>query len=204
MALLTSEIYRCKAELGYNVLTINSEPRIDHVAIFDQVIQPYTQAGATTTSSTAVTAGSEPAPAVVLLASATGFTVGDTIVVDVDARQERATIQSLSGFAATVLLSNSHSGTYPVTVEGGEAIVRDILRKLYALTGPGGQIEAFASSAGLKRAEDIEWYANGSGGSSKFDDLKRLRMYYRDELSSALGVPNMWRMRGGSSRSALY
>lgn len=204
MALLTSELRRIRAELGYNILNAGAEPYIGVHAMFETVIAAFTQAGATTTSSTTVVAATSPTPSTLTLASATGFSSGDVVVIDVDSRQERATIQSLSGASATVLLLSAHTGTYPVTVEGGEAIVRDILRKLYSLSNPGGQLEGFASTAGLKRAEDIEWFSNASGGSSKFDDLKKLRMYWRDELASVLGVPNLWRYKGGGGRSEFY
>ena len=56
MALLDSEIARCKYELGYNVLTISAEPYIGVARVFELVIQPNLLAGAITTSSTAVTA----------------------------------------------------------------------------------------------------------------------------------------------------
>ena len=52
MALLTSEITRIKAELGYPLLSNSAEPFVGIVAIFEQVIQPYTLAGAATTSAT--------------------------------------------------------------------------------------------------------------------------------------------------------
>jgi hypothetical protein len=41
MALTDSEVARCKAELGYSVLSNGASPWIDIVAIFEQVIQPY-------------------------------------------------------------------------------------------------------------------------------------------------------------------
>jgi hypothetical protein len=205
MALLTSELRRIRVELGYNALNAGAEPYIGVHAMFETVIAAFLQAGATTSSITNVVAASAPTPVAITLTDATGFSAGDVVVLDVDSRQERATIQALSGSSMTVQLMGAHSGaSYPVTVEGGEAIVRDILRKLYSLSNPGGQLEGFASTAGLKRAEDIEWYANGSGGSSQFDDLKKLRMYWRDELASALGVTNLWRYRGGGGRSEFY
>lgn len=205
MALLTSEIRRIRVELGYNALNAGAEPYISVVAMFETVISTYLQAGAVTTSSTSVTAQTSPTPVAITLDDVTGFTAGDVVVVDVDSRQERATIQALVGSAITLQLLGAHSGaSYPVTVEGGEAIVRDILRKIYSISNPGGQLEGFASSAGLKRAEDIEWYSTGSGGSSQFSDLRKLRMYWRDELASVLGVPNLWRLKSGGGRSEFY
>ncbi len=210
MALLDSEVARIRHEVGANVLTIGAEPRIDHLALFEQVIQPYTQAGASTTCATAVTAATSPTPVALTLTSATGFSAGDRVVIDVDARQEVATIQSLAGAIATVQLSLAHTGTYPVTVEGGETIIRGILKQLDAIGGASsGFLTASMSIAGIKRAEDVEWFGHtGSavgGGSGRVGELKALRMYLRDELASVLGIPNFWRLRSnGGGLSALY
>ncbi len=210
MALLDSEVARIRHEVGANSLTIGAEPRIDHLALFEQVIQPYTQAGASTTSSTAVTAATSPTPVAITLTSATGFSSGDRVVVDVDARQEVATIQNLVGAIATVQLSLAHSGTYPVTVEGGETIIRGILKQLDAIgSAVSGHLYTSAQTAGLKRADDVEWYGATGGsvgsGTSRTGELKAMRMMWRDELASALGIPNFWRLRSnGGGRSALY
>jgi hypothetical protein len=210
MALLDSEVVRLRYETGANVLTIGAEPRIDHLAIFEQVIQPYMSSGATTTSATAVTAATSPTPVAITLTSATGFSSGDRVVVDVDARQEVATIQSLVGAVATVQLSLAHSGTYPVTVEGGETIIRGILKQLDAIgSAVNGHLFTSGQTAGLKSVDEISWYGATGGsvgsGTSRTGELKAMRMYWRDELASALGIPNFWRMRSnGGGRSALY
>lgn len=203
MALLTSEIMRIRVELGYNALNVGAEPYIGTQAVFNQVIQTYMQGGASTTSSTAVTAAATPTPVTLTLASATSFTVGDHVAVDVDARYESAVIETLSGSTITVLLSGTHSGTYPVSVEGGESIVREALRAIAAckalLTGSG------LRSAGLKRADEVEFYATTRGASSRLADIRHELATWRDELAAVLGVQNLWRVRGGSARGvALY
>lgn len=204
MALLTSEIDRIRFETGHNVLDVGAEPYIGVTALFDQVIAAYLRDGATTTSATAVTAATTHTPVAITLASATGFAAGARVIVDVDTRQEAATIQSLAGAVATVQLTKAHSGTYPVTVEGGESMVRAILARLNSVVS---QIESAASGAGLKRAEDVEWYPDGGAmsGSGRMGTLNKLRDRWRDELCSLLGVRNMWRVRRGSGLSvALY
>jgi bifunctional DNA-binding transcriptional regulator/antitoxin component of YhaV-PrlF toxin-antitoxin module len=211
VALLDSEVARIKYELGYNVLAVGAEPYIGIVAVFDQVIQPYTTAGAATTSSTPVTAATSPTPQTLVLASATGFNVGDVVVVDVDSRQERATIQALSGASATAQLSLAHSGTYPVTVEGGETIVREILRELRLLStgmnGTSGTISTIRSRLGLKKVDDVEFFGGGntlaSQGRDPLTSLLELREYWRDELAGLLGIPrlNDKRNSGGSEVS---
>lgn len=199
MALTDSEVARLRAELGYSVLTIGAEPRIDHVAIFEQVIQPYTQAGASTTSATAVTAASAPTPVALTLASATGFAAGVRVVIDVDTRQEVVTVQSIAGAVITVQLSLTHSGTYSVSVEGGETMVRQVLRRLEAVST---QIDQAASTAGIKKVDEIEFFA---AETSQSKELNRLQMSHRDELAALLGIPNMWRRRSGAGlTTSLY
>lgn len=200
MALSTSELRRIRAELGYNVLNAGAEPFIGVHAVFDQVIAEYMQAGAATTSTTAVTAASSPTPVAITLASATGFTAGDRVIIDVDTRQEIVTIQSVSGSAITVQLQLTHSGTYPVEVEGGQSIVRRLLRNLAAISE---QVDSAGSTAGIKKVDEIEFF--GEGSSAQLSRLLELQMSQRDELASVLGVQNLWRLRQGAGLStALY
>lgn len=200
MSLSTSELRRIRAELGYNTLLAGAEPYIGVHAVFDQVVAEYLQAGAATTSATAVAAASSPTPVALTLASATGFSAGDRVVIDVDTRQEIATIQSVSGAAITVQLSLTHSGTYPVTVEGGETIVRRILRNLATISE---QIDNAGSTAGIKKVDEIEFF--GEGSQAQLSRLLELQMSQRDELASVLGVQNLWRVRQGANLStSLY
>jgi hypothetical protein len=151
MALTTSDLAKVRAELGYNTLSVGAEPYISYVAVFDVVIKTYMQGGASTTSSTTVAAAATPTAVTLTLASATGFTAGDRVVVDVDSLQESATIRSVSGATISVLLSLAHAGTYPVTVEGGETLLRALLKKIDALKDQFSQV---VQTAGLKRAEE--------------------------------------------------
>jgi hypothetical protein len=206
VALLTSELTELRVALGYNALCINAEPYVEYHAIFDRVVVTYLQAGATTTSSTSVAAtGGAAAPVAVALASATGFAAGDRVVVDVDARQEEATIQSLSGANMTVQLRLAHSGTYPITVDGGETIVRRLLRRIRAVQDQLSSPTALksAGSGGLKKVDEIEWHQSGASGysSTTFGALSRELMRLRDELASALGVQNLFRVRHGGMLS---
>lgn len=206
MALSNQDVDRVKRELGYNVLGIGALPYIDHVVIFD-VVQQNVGSDTTTTSSTTVTASSSgPVPVALTLASATGFAPLARVVVDVDARQEVATVQSVSGATITLQLALAHSGTYPVTVEGAESLVRELLRQLAALSGYGGTLTNAASQAGVKKVDEIEFFGAGAGGGgSRIETLEARQMRLRDELSAVTGIPNMWRMRAGANQGvALY
>lgn len=198
MALTTSEVARIKAELGFNVLTVGAEPYIGITILFEKVIQPYLQSGAATTSTTAVTEAEAPTPVALGLTDLTGFAAGDRVIVDVDDRQEAATIQSVDLLSITVLLSKPHSGTYPVTVEGGETMVRDLLTQLRQLRAPGGAFSKVASRAGIKKVDEVEFFGSGASGTTSLKDLLRLQTYYRNELAALLGVPNMHPNGSGS------
>lgn len=196
MALLPSEIARIKVELGFNVMGNGAVPWIDIVAIFEQVIQPFLSGGASTTSSTEVSAASAPTPVALTLADATDISAGDRIVVDVDSRQETATIQSLVGPVATVLLSKAHTGTYPVTVEGGETIVREYLQRIAETKAK--MLEVYGTGS-LKAVDEIEFY--GTGGTTQFGNLGDQLMWWRDQLAAALGIQSMWSRRRASGGS---
>lgn len=207
MSLTSGEVQRIRFELGYNVLSANAEPYIGVTSLFDQIIQPYLTAGASTTSSTAVSASASPTPRTLSLANAVGFAAGDRVVVDVDSRQEAVTVQSVSGSNIIALLSLDHTGTYPVTVEGGESIVRAILRQIQAISGlgtaSGGRFGAAVSGAGIKKVDEIEFFGGGDGGgysSTVGGTLERQLRYWRSELAAALGVENL-RDDGGAGSS---
>lgn len=202
MALTTSEVQRLKYELGYPLLQAGAEPYIGTSAAFEAVIQPYLQAGASTTSATAVTAATTSTPVTLTLASGTGFAAGNRIVVDVDDRQETPTVQSVGASTIVVLLTKAHTGTYPVTVEGGESMIREQLgrlRKLHASVASAG------TKAGIKRVDEIEFYPDGMSGSGVFGSLLLQRDDMRDELASMLGIVNMRRRRkAAGARMSVY
>lgn len=204
MALLTSEITRIKYELGYNLLEAGAEPYISVYALFEQVVGRYMTSGAITTSSTTVDAEEAPTVVTIELADPTGFTPGDRIIVDLDGRQESSTAVQVVGDDLTLTLEKAHVGVYPVTVEGGESIVRELLArcraasdKLAPSSGDGGAFGA------LKKVDEVEFY--GAGNRSALELLVAEQDYWRAELASALGVRNLRKLRaGGGGCVALY
>ncbi len=208
MALTTSEVRRIKYELGYGLLSVSAEPYISYVSLFDQIIQPYLTAGSATRSSTAVTAETTPTPVTLTLVSASGISVGDRVVIDVDSLQESSTIQALTGTAMTVVLMGAHTGSYPVEVEGGVTIVRAILRKLQAISGLGANASSDAISqalatVGIKKVDEIEFFG-GSSSESRIGQVKSLQNYWRDELASVLGIVRLNVGGGGGSAISMY
>ena len=196
MALTTAEIQRIKAELGYNLLEIGAVPYVGITQLFEQVVQPYLATGTNTTSSTAVTAATTATPATLALASATGFTALARVIVDVDDREEIVTVQAVSGSTITALLKLPHSGTYPVILEGGESIVRELLRKI---RGVQNQITAATSTAGIKQVDVIHFFGDTTS-TTQTAMLEKLLMRWRDQLAAAIGVANLWRERASSGQ----
>jgi hypothetical protein len=204
MALSNAEIQRIRFELGYHVLTSSAEPYISYISVFDQIIQPYTSAGAETTSNTTVAAATTPTPVALTLASATGFSAGDRVAIDADDRLETSTVQFVSGSAITVMLTKAHTGgasTYRVTVEGGESIVREILKKIRDVKT---RMATTFGAGALKRVDEIEFY-NTTNNITLFGALGSELNYWREELASALGIVSMWSLRrAGGARLSVY
>jgi hypothetical protein len=200
VTLLDSEIQRCKAELGGHLLDPSSTYGDDWSGRFETAVKPYMTAGAVTSSTTSVIPESPPVPAAITLASATGFAQFARVVVDVDARQEVVTTQSLSGASLTALFTKTHSGTYPVTVEGGESIVREKLAELNAARTQ----RAKSKGRGAMKAivGDIEWHDTKS---SAFQLSSQEISTLRDELAAILGVENLWnRRKAAGARLSVY
>ncbi len=221
MALLASELQRVRFELGYNVLSAGAEPYVSYVALFDSVVQAYLNSGASTWSSTEVAATTTPVAVALTLDDVEGFHAGDRIVVDVEDAQETPMVRSVQGSAVVVYLTKAHTGVFPVTVEGGEAIVREQLRAILraraaqeALAGSGGSIQSalISSAGGLKKVDEIEFYpaststtSSSSSAGDAYDKLERRIEKHQDELSIALGVPNLRKLRhSGGGCVSLY
>lgn len=197
MALLTSEVQRIRFELGYSVMS-SSVYVSSYFASLESILSSYLQSGASTTCATSVTAATSPTLVTLTLASVTGVSAGATVVIDVDARQERATVESVSGSTISVLLEKAHSGTYPVTVEGGEAIVRDLCNKLRDISE---QVATSWSRSGVKKVDEIEFF---EGASSVTKGLLHVRDVVRDDLASALGVENRNARRSSGGILEMY
>lgn len=203
MALVQSELWRIKRELGYPLTTIGALPYVEYIALFEQVILPFLQTGADTLCSTEVAeedVANGPVQTRLTLDDVTGFHVWDKVFLDVDDSQEIVTIQSMSAGSITALVKKPHgsNGKYPVIVDGGVAQVRSILKRIDSLHG---QIAGMPETAGIKRVEEIEFFGSRTGGSSQFKDALQQREDARRELSEAIGVPYLRKMRSGSASS---
>lgn len=192
MAFRDSELNRIRAELGMNLLTVGADVYVGVHQILEVVVQTNMAAEVTTTAtlSAAISEASTPTPQTLTLASATGFSAYDRVVLDVDGRREWATIQSLSGSDIVVQLTKAHSGTIPVALEGPIEIARDALAEIAKVKG---EIRTALGTGALKKVDEIEFYE--AGGSTLFGNLGEQLNFWRDELASTLGVPNCWRRK---------
>lgn len=213
MALLPSELDQIRYELGWNLLTVGATPYIGIAAIFDRVVQPYLSGGLVTSSSTAVTAGST-GPVTLTLAAVNGtdpqgnpvsIHVGDRVVIDVEYNQESAVVQAVDINAQITLpLRLAHSQTYPVTVVGGEALVRYMLRRCWSVRE---MIANSDNAEGIKKVEEVEFFESKTGGgSATFEGLLKRQRYWRSELSRVLfgtGDPMVALNGGGDGGSRI-
>lgn len=195
-----AETCTAQSVTGSVVQLLLSKP---HQGTYPVVIQ---STGVMTSSSTSVAAITQPPmPVTITVADPTGFFVGARAVVDAGARQEAGFIISISGSSLSLLLTKGHSGTYPVTQESGEAIVRGLLAKLRGLAnvldGSGGDTDAITSAqagVGIKQVDEIQFFGGTSGASntgftpgSTLDQLIAIREYWRDELANTLGLERL-------------
>lgn len=184
MPLTTGELDRIRAELGYNVLNVGAEPFIGVHAVFSQVIQPYLREGADTTSSTTVAASAAGSLVSLSVASATGISLHERIAVDVDSSFEMGTVRAISGTTIGVILSKTHAGTYPVTVDGGLQQVRECLSAIYAAKL---KIAGLNGTGALKVVDEVQFY--DSRQKSRLKLFQEQVEFWRDELASRLGIP---------------
>jgi hypothetical protein len=163
MALTDSEIQSLRYHLGYGNVGIASPYLPDtFLEIFRDVVAPNIEAGTVTSSATATTAGDL---ATITLVDATDFAAYTRAVIDVGDDQETVVVKAVSGLTITARFANAHTGTYPVAIESGETRLRSLLGSADAAHAKLTATTAI-DSAGLKRAEDIEWYpdAQVTGG----------------------------------------
>lgn len=215
MALTQPELDRIRQELGVPLTRIGAEPYITWQAVFARAIAPYLiDTGSTSTTSVVAASGGASVPVTVAANpnapdfAAPVFVPGCEVVVDMGPPQEVATIQSVAGLVLTLTLSNAHSGTYSVVPKGAEWNVRQILSRLETIRVQLSNIAPL--QAGVVQVDEIklsEGTRKGAGPRNMADELVSQRMQAREELSSSLGVPNLWRQRAmtqSSSRVELY
>jgi hypothetical protein len=217
MALKYEEIQRLKWELGFNAVNVGAEIYVlnGYAAVFDAAIAPYL-IDQGSVSATVLTA--QPAPTTVAVTVAANppikgavvnvygqaFQVGTKVVVDVGPNQETDVIvQSVdpTGLVLTMALQNEH-GTlagYPIVLQSGEYIARDILVRLDILNQ---QLKGIAPvTAGVAQADEVKFFAHKAGGrqggqSDVFGGLMAQRDMARKDLAALLGIQNLWELRG--------
>lgn len=204
-----SELQYCKYACGINQLQVGAEPLVSITRYFEQVVVPYLQYGQLTTCATAIAAsarGSGPIPVLLMLADATGISMMDRVVVDVDSAREVATVQSITGNNIVVMLANAHGavGAYPVEQEGGSSLVRQYIAFLHRIDD---RIDRFGARAGVKKADEVEFFGGSHGRGHEpngFKTFEQMRDFFRGQLSKLLfGVGDVGAMSGGRGSSGI-
>lgn len=196
MALSTEELYELKYELGYHNLTIDSLPMIGYYPLFDQIVNVYLAPEISTTTSTATVAAQVVTPVSLTVASATGFAVGNRVVIDVDDLEEIATIRSIVGNVMTLAIKGAHSGSYPIVEFGPIARVRSLLRSIRAVKA---KIANLMGTGAVKKVDEVEFYQ--SGNKTILQLLQDQLAFWRHELSSVVGIPDLWLAHGSGGGS---
>jgi len=165
VGLSNNEVVRLRAELGYDAVQV-ANPYLTAYALFETIIKQYVEFGGETTSSTAVTAtGGDPEVVTLTLAAMPvdsdgnqSLQSGDRVIVDVDSLTEKATVRAINTVTPSidVMLALGHTGTYRVMVDGGVAMVREKLFYIRELTE---QIQTYAPTGGVKKADEVEFHA---------------------------------------------
>lgn len=208
MSLQPYELDIIKQQLGVTLTRVGAEPYIQYVALFDNVIQPFLYDNSTTSSTsvaagagnTAVTVASNPAAPNNVTQSV--FAVGSSVVVDVGPAQEVSTIIAIASLSFTIYFQNAHMAPWPLYINGAEFAVRNILARIALIEQKLGT--RAVQTAGIQKADEVSFYASSVGmqrGATK-DTHKSLieqRMQARDDLSGAIGFPNLWRDKPGNS-----
>ena len=117
-----------------------------------------------------------------------------------DGRQESATAQSLSGSSLALLLALEHTGTYPVTVEGGESIIREMLKQIRTATD---KLTKAIGYSGVKKVDEVEFFSpkEMSNTLGAFGAIWKERDMLRRELADLLGIVYLRETRGGGGAS---
>lgn len=172
---------RVRYELGYSALTTAGEPYFD-IAYAPEKALDSLYSAATTTSATTVATADLAAPKTITLASGTGFVSGLRVHVGAGTTREIVVAQNISSTSLTATFGMVHSGTYPVEIDSGEAMLRTLLAYLDRVTDT---IHGARDAGGIKAiVGDVEYFEK-----SAIDEAVNERKRWRRELGSLLKLP---------------
>lgn len=186
MATLTDdELQRVRRELADNVLDIGAVPYVGHRAIYDVIRDNCSSSSvAPTASSTAVAAAGA---TVLTLGTTAGLAVGDKVQLDADDARETVSVRAITGTTGgtiSVVCRKPHAGTYPVEQESALTLVRGTLADLAVIQD---EINAARAAAGLKRADEVEWFG-AAGERTALEELRRAQHALRRDLARLVGL----------------
>lgn len=200
-SLTDDEIARIKTELWDHVLDTGAEPWIGFHPIYNTIRDHVLSSSvAATSSQTILTVTTAPLITTITVADPTGISAGIKLVLDCDDSRETCTVRSISGSVVGVNVRKNHGAagpmTWPVEIESPRTIVRGILFDLGKLEL---SIADAMDSAGIKRADEVEFFGPNDGGgvvAQMMANQTRLRL----ELARRIGLDAyVARKAGGSS-----
>lgn len=197
--LTSDEMDRVKAELGDTVVGLGAEPYLSIKAVWSLIRDNVGSSSVdpTTSSTTVSSAG----PTTLTLASVSGLSQFDKVVLDADDARETVTIRNISGSVISVVCRKTHSGTYPVEKESALTLVRGLLADLAVVRD---QLNELRAGSGIKAVDDVQFFG-GADGRTALDEARREQRRLREELASMLNV--RWilaQARGGGGTIEVY
>lgn len=186
MSLSDSEIGALRFHLGYGSINVGAYPYTPDgfVEVFRDVIAPNLTAGAETSATTAVSAGSI---VVVTPLAMTSIVAYASLIVDTGEESETVMVKSVTGSTFTAAFAKAHATSgYPISVDCGKARLRLLLwsaDKAWQTV----QSSKITRTAGLKSVGmgEVEWF---EGGVVLRDTLSHYRAI-QSAISSLVRVP---------------
>jgi hypothetical protein len=188
MSLTPTEIQSLRFHLGFGQVGVGAFPYTNDgfQEVFEQVIAPNLQSGASTTSATAVVAAGI---ATIVLADATGFVAGAPAFVDVGEDCEEVVVRSVAGLNLSARFALVHPGGYQVALVSGESRLRYLMLQADKVwrTMQSGKVTKTAGLHSLDKGS-IVWFQ----GAQVLKDILSQYQAIAMSISSLVRVKPAW------------
>jgi hypothetical protein len=181
--LTAAETENLRYHLGFGNVSIGGYPYTPdgYFELFTNVIAQYLTSGATTTSSTVVSAAGivEITPA-----SMAGISTYVRLVIDVAPDEETVVVRAATATTFSATFTKAHAAPFAIEVESGVTRLRTLLT-----AADRALADAFsgdtAATAGVKKVDEIEFFQALKGGTTLLSMAGKLEQYRRIVLAIA-------------------